>query len=651
MSASVSATPAAVSPAVEPDPLAPPTHDRRKVRLWGWAVTLILLVAYLALQNPYWVPGGDSDFYVSIARTMVMEGKYQYNGLPVAISPPGWPWAMAQILKISPTFLALKLFTMSCMLASLVIGYFVALRFVKPSAAGISVLLAGLLMPVYSLTYFLHSEGLYCLLAAWALLICFRVREGRARLVEKPLLVLLCVAIPMVRWAGVFQLLPIVAVLMSGLGWKTAWQSGIKPFFRFIAIQRHGLLALLCVVALVVTWQTTRRSLELTTEQLKQLKEIGGNTTMDDDVEVPAETAGVPTLPQASSKNLSIWEDYGQRFFRAGKWFSWLLWQPSRFATAAGKLADNFVILVGWGVILMLGAVAIGAAVRKGEWLWISLGLYCGGLCMNWPNPNSRYFVPIAPLIILGLFVLFYEAGRRYPGTTIDWWKWIRRAFVYSVLLVNLLLYGTDVIVMRTSKDFYATFEAGQHKDLVNIAHYLMQLPPLVEGDPATQPTHRSGTAATVPTIDTLVLRRPTDGRIMINERYENLGRIRFSPAGMRAMVLLTGLNIKPMDRGYAKTTGPGDPATMGNNKAWPTRLLRYIRYSRARYVLMQSPAIPWRVWHFRLSMEWQDWLSKHPGQPPSGGWTLYAYDPETNDLYEVPVPDVDNWPTRVPGM
>lgn len=638
MSATVSAIEAAAVLPVEPDPLALPTHDPRKVRLWGWAVTLVLLVAYLALQNPYWVPGGDSDFYVSIARTMALEGKYEYNGLPVAISPPGWPWVMAQIMKVSPTFLALKLFTMACMLASLVIGYFIALRFVKPSAAGVSILLAGLLMPVYSLTYFLHSEGLYCLLAAWALLISLRVRESRALFVEKIVLVLLCVAIPMVRWAGVFQLLPIAAVLMSGRRW--------------IGVKRNWLLALLCLIAIVVTWQGTRKSLELTAEQLAALKAAGGTTTMDaDPEEAPsAESGTVVMVPQEKGSKLSVWEDYGQRFLKAGKWFAWLLWQPGRFASVS-KIADNLVTFAGWVVIVMLGALAVVSAMKRGEWLWVSLAAYCGALCLNWPNPNSRYFVPVAPLIILGLFVILYEASRRYPGKTIDGWKWLRRTLVYSVLLCNLAMYGVDVLVMRSAR-FYETFEAGQHKDLVNIAYYMMTLPPLVQGDPATQPsTTQIAAATTNPSAPVLPPRRPTDGRIMINERYENLGRIRYSKAGMRAMVLLTDVDIKPLDPSLSKTIAPQDPATTGNNKAWPNRLLKFIRGRGTRFLLIQSPAIPWRVWHFRLPMEWHNELTKNPGLPASGGWTLYLYDPITNDLYEQPVPDIENWPTRVPGM
>ncbi len=656
MPESVSAIEAAAVLPVEPDPLAVPLHDRRKVRLWGWTVTLVLLGAYLLLQNPYWVPGGDSDFYVSIARTLALEGKYTYNGLPVAISPPGWPWVLAMVMKVSPTFLAMKLVTMTCMLTSLVIGYFIALRFVKPSAAGVSILLAGLLMPVYSLTYFLHSEGLYCLLAAWALLISLRVRESRALLIEKLVLVLLCIALPMIRWAGVFQVLPIAAVLMSGRGWRDAWRRGPRAWIRYVAIRRNGILALLCLLAIVATWQATRKSLELTAEQLESLRRNGGTSTMDpEQEEPPTEVAPVPTMPQGKSGKVTVLEEYTQRFLRAGKWFSWLLWQPARFASVS-KLTDNLVTVAGWVVILMLGALAALAVVQRREWLWVSLALYCGGLCMNWPNPNSRYFVPVAPLIILGLFVLLYEAARRYPAKSFDGWKWLRRALVYSILLCNLTMYGVDVIVMRSSR-FYETFEAGQHKDLVNIAHYLVNLPPLVEGDAATQPARRAINPSSLPSPTTsqstpvLALRRPTDGRIMINERYDNLGRVRFSKAGMRAMVLLTDIDIKPLDPGLSKNVAPLDPTTTGNGKPWPGSLLRFVKGRGTRFLLMQEPAIPWRVWHFRLPMDWHNQLTKTPGLPPSGGWKVYYYDWQTNNLYELPVPNVDNWPTRVPGM
>lgn len=606
----------ASTPRLEQDPILPPEHDRKLVLRWFLGVASILLIAYLLLQNPYWVPGGDSDFYVAIARNLAQGEGYTYNGLPVAISPPGWPWVMAAILKVSPTFLALKLFTMLCMWASLLIAYFIALRFVPPRLAALSVLLAGVLMPVYSLTYFLHSEGLYCVLSSLALLIAFRVREKPDRYLEATALLGLCVAIPFVRWAGVFQLLPIVGVLMSG-AWGT-WKN------------RRWILAGLCAVAIIVTWLGTRASLELSVEQLQAIKDAGGTAVMEIDAPEDLPTDNRPVaIPTATSKDETLAEEYSQRFLRSGKWFAWLLWQPSRFATALGKW-DMLITASGWVLIALLIWLATATA-RRGHLMWVALGVYCGALCMNWPNPNARYFVPVAPQIVLGLLLVTRLLHDRYPMQSIDVWKWIRRAFVYSVLLVNVLLYGVDLMVMRSS-NFYDTFEAGQHKDLINISYYLQSLPQ------APAPTLIPGT--TQPTTRPAGQWKPENGQIMINERYENLGRVRLSKAGMRAMVLLTDVDTKPLDPGWSKTTKP----------PFSGKMLGYMRSRRSDWLLVQTPAIPWRVWHFRLPMSIHERLTKYPGLPESGGWFLYHRQDLVLTSQPVP-PAPDDWPTRVPGM
>jgi hypothetical protein len=247
--------------------------------------------------------------------------------------------------------------------------------------------------------------------------------------------------------------------------------------------------------------------------------------------------------------------------------------------------------------------------------------------------------VPVAPLIMLGVLLAIRDLSERLPPSSIDWGKWARRGFVYTVVLCNAALYGVDVLVMR-SNTFYDDFEAGQHRDLVNIARYLTELHP--SPDPATVKAEQYLAGAPY---------SPRDGEVMINERYENLDRIRFSKAGMRAMVLLTDVNIKPLDKSLSKFTTPVDPATSEWGRRFPTRLIKAVRRSRVDWVLIQSPAVPWRVWHFRMPMEWHQRFSKYPDRPASGGWTLYHYDFEQGDLIPQPVPTVEDWPKRVPGM
>ncbi len=609
--------------------VSPDATEHRQRKLWFWITAIVLLVAYLALQNPYWVPGGDSDFYVAIARNLALHGfsDYTYNGQPVAISPPGWPWVMALVLKISPTFLALKLVTMLMMWGSILISYFLAMRFLSPRLSGIAMILTGLLMPVYSLTYFLHSEGLYCLLCALAMLFAFQIREGKKSWWITISLLLICIAIPLVRWAGVFQLLPIVGVILSG------WKPQLNKY-------KVGVVSL-CVISIIATWYLTRKSLELTAEQQLAIKEAGGSAMMESDApeEPTTDAKSVEIIPVGKQENVTLAEEYGQRFLRSGKWFAWLLWQPTRFAGVM-KSADLLVTVVGWIAIFVLGYL-VYLTVRKKDFLWLSLGLYCGALCMNWPNPNSRYFVPVAPLLIVGILLSLQIISEHRKRDSIDWGKWLRRAFIYSALLINLVLYFTDLLVMR-APDFYRYFEAGQHKDLVNIAHYFSTLKPAPQEWATSMPS----------TIPSGIVYQPRDGQVMINERYENLGRRRMSKAGMRAMVLLTDRNIKSLDPGLTKYISPQDPATMESKRHFPSRLLKFVYARRTEWLLIQEPAIPWRVWHFRLPRTWYEKLTKNPNfQPDSGGWKLYHFDVNDRDLYVTDVPDVQGWPKRVPGM
>src|SRR5690349_1030310 len=70
-------------------------------------ILLILLVFYGLLQNRYWVPAGDSEFYIAAARSLAKGEGYRFNGLRVASAPPGWPAIMAAVMTITPYFLPL----------------------------------------------------------------------------------------------------------------------------------------------------------------------------------------------------------------------------------------------------------------------------------------------------------------------------------------------------------------------------------------------------------------------------------------------------------------------------------------------------------------------------------------------------------------
>src|SRR6185295_11272654 len=65
-----------------------PNHDDRK---YFFITIASLICIYALLQNRYWVPSGDSEVYISIARNIARGDGYTFNGQPVQMVPPGWP--------------------------------------------------------------------------------------------------------------------------------------------------------------------------------------------------------------------------------------------------------------------------------------------------------------------------------------------------------------------------------------------------------------------------------------------------------------------------------------------------------------------------------------------------------------------------------
>src|SRR5688572_18514557 len=127
------------APALEehsaPAPSAATTVLAREARRDRWiflATMGVVTVMFLLLQNPYWVPAGDSEVYIAVARSLVTGEGFRFNGQPVAMVPPGWPVALAIVMWFSPSFLVLKLFTMCCMLGALAITYWICRRWVSP---------------------------------------------------------------------------------------------------------------------------------------------------------------------------------------------------------------------------------------------------------------------------------------------------------------------------------------------------------------------------------------------------------------------------------------------------------------------------------------------------------------------------------------
>ena len=530
-----------------------------------------LLLAYALLLDPRWTPGGDSEFYVAAARNVLRGEGYVYNGKPVLLAPPGWPYVLAGVFRISPTFLAAKLVNVACMVASAMLAHRVLLRLARPTVAGVSAALAGLLAAGYPLTMWLHSDPLATALGWAATLGAFKVAEattGGSRFAWLAAVLLAAGAAVVVRYAAVFAWLPPATVLLAA-----AWRGRHR---RVV----FGTLALLAVAGLAAAAVVSG--------------ETGGGPTDAED-ELP------DILDNGPASRPALWLDRLGRLAGAGRGPAWLLAYPTRFAGAAPG-GDAAVSILGLALLTALGVTAW----RRGGLWWATLA-YVALLAVIWPNPNARYLVPIAPLLIAGIWLGLERLGRR-----------VGLAFVAALFVVNGAMYAIDVGVQR-SGDYYARYEAGRLAGFLDAIAYIES---------------RGGVA---------------DGGLAVSERYENLGRMRFSKTGTREAVLLLDREVVVPFDVYSFEPGEIPAKLIESGKVLPGGFREWAERRGIRYYLYQRPAVPWRLWHFRVPPWLHDALGGPPGDGRGDGWVLYSA--EDGFAEPVDVPTSDRRVTRVPGL
>ncbi|MGB7158623.1 MAG: hypothetical protein WBD40_11190 [Tepidisphaeraceae bacterium] len=592
---------------------------RRDRRVFGWTMAIVLAI-FALLQNPYWVPAGDSEVYITVARNMARGDGYRFNGQPVAMVPPGWPAAMALVMKVSPYFMPLKLLAMGCMLGSLAIGFWICRRFLSPGWASVAIVSTALLTHVYQATFWLISEGLFCLFSSASLLIAMQISEGRDE--DKVgwrswwrvgLLALMCALAVTVRWAGVLGVLLVVGALL-----ERRWRPELS---------RPWIAALVAVTVTLGTFKLIR--------DVQSAATAAGTGTLPVDLAGGGAGEEAGTAPPALadkfvSKQYELvtgtvaGATYTGRFIGWGRWISWLYWQP--FRAGASHLQIDFAAhVVGWVVIGLL-LVTVGWGVAQRQWVWLMLLAYCGALAINWPNPNARYLVPIAFLLTAGVIraaEALRSIGPKFHRVAITAGLW---TFVVGTLLCNAVLWSIDVRVAH-AKDFYGRYEAGINQTIIAACKHLST-------------------------------RDLADGQIAVTPAYTNMGRRRPSPFALRATTMLTGKAIIQMPKKWQIPPS--------------TRLARWLNRNGVEYYLHQNPISPWRVWHFRVPDWWQQSMTGVPVEELEAGWKLYLVVPGDAELPALPgvvmspiaeavkvppsllpvdVPRSKDWPTRVPGL
>jgi branched-subunit amino acid transport protein len=587
------------------DPNTPPLPATTEDRGIFGLTMLAVLVIFSLLANRWWVPGGDSDMYLVIARSLAQGNGYCFNGAKVAVAPPGWPVILAGAMKISISFAFLKCLNLVLLTAFLGMYFWIVRRFVPgPRTAAAVVIGTALLSNVYELSFWFHSDPFFCALTALSVLLALQMREGRNWSWRAPLLVALCVAWVFVRWAGPLDWCLIAGILLSE-------KKGPR-------LKRAILISGLAFVLITATFLGLRHALKLTPTEQRDVK--NGGILVDDTSRTESQGYNFKNIRFSKHPLLFV----SKQLSGAGHWFSWLFWEPLRLNpvhTVSGA--------VGWLAILLF-ATHIVQTRRRRDWIWLGLALPCAALFMVWTGATPRYLVPYTPLLLVAILtpLTVFARGGVYLKVAA---RILLITFIVSAALCNITLYGIEVWVNRQS-DFYGAYYCGLDKDLISACHRLSEL-------------------------------GITNTQVAISPRYENMGRVHQTRFGIRAAAVLTDRSITPApmkDKAGKEIRPPPGQAVIywahesnaeyiiNNCRRWPSCLLVPEAHLRnIKYYLCQPTISPWR-WHFRLT--WlQKIMDKKPIVEAPTAWQIWDVSGPTP--VRIDVPQIDGWPMRVPGL
>lgn len=404
--------------------------DRAARRRWGVIAALSVLLLFVLLWNPYWSRGGDSEVYLVMARNLVRGQGLTFNNNPVAVVTPGWPIVLAGAMKVSSSFLFLKLVPLLSLCGGLVCWYCILLRYLSPRGACGTVVLTAMLSNVFPMSYWFHTEGFYFLLSALSVLIAMQINEGRTIWWRAPVLLALCAAVVAVRWAGVMWWALVAAALL---------RDELLPVFN-----RRWVLAMLSLWVTLGAFFFQRQVLRVDPSQINP--EFDSTLAISYDLMNRVQTPG----------------DLARRWISAGSWVGGLFWQVGR----ESKWLRYPTLLAGWVVLLILFEQA-WRDMRRRDWLLVAVLAQGALLCINWPAPVPRYLAPMAPVLLLSLTRRLSMHPSRVKVDQI-----VQRGLLAGTLVCNLAFYAMELYVAR-SGDFYGTYQGGLNQSLIDCARWL----------------------------------------------------------------------------------------------------------------------------------------------------------------------------------
>ena len=283
-----------------------------------------------------------------------------------------------------------------------------------------------------------------------------------------------------------------------------------------------------------------------------------------------------------------------------GGWPAGLLWGMFN----DDRILRPFISLMGWAVLLGWGIVAVQGA-RKAQWIWLGMFAQLLVLGFDWPHPMPRYLMPITPLIILAAWNGFEQMTHWLRDAT--WWRVLIKigivGYFASMILANGLKYGLEVYIQR-APNFRQHHEGGVYRQFIAAAKYLKDdVPPNVE--------------------------------IAISQRTVNHLSILDTDGPMRVLHLLSNRPI--MLAPTALSNDPNNPSIADPLAAWATQ-------NNVHYYIWQPP--------IKLTYHYRDNGSPlHPRPFNDGDYDWRLYQLIDGKFRRVPLPDVGDWPQKVPGL
>ena len=552
-------------------------HDRRCTL----TVVIVLGALYGTLYTGHWFPGASDDaYYLAIARSLVVGDGFRWNGAPVMLVPPGWPMLLAGVMCISPSFALLNALPMLACLGAAVLWYRILRRYAEPGVAMTATLIAATLFHWHRHAFHHYSEGPFLLLTALALLLACQVSEGKTQWWRIGMLCAACVLMVATRWTGLLAVLLVAPAVMSGQ--------------RRPAGRRQWIALVLATVAIVGSYGAMRTT-------LRHMAQRQCSEAIDEADRAKAIDA-LARDQQRLTKGVGAVGTYPRRFLAAGQWLSRLLWPPAEIGRSKPMLGAATNIL-GWGLFVLL-AVGTWSAVRARQWLWLGAFLQCGALVLIWWRPNPRYLVPIAPLLVLGMWqgaetiltAIRHRTRRRAARA-------VGVALVAGTVVCNVAILAVNAWTARSS-NFTTRCLAGEYADLAAAADYLNQ-------------------------------RSVSDDELAVATRCVTLGRQRSNALALRVMHLATNRRVREAPAGFPPEQ---------NDRV----LADWAKQEAVRYVLSRPEVVPSRLWHIRT-----DWLEPDgaDGAQRSGNGFFELYELRGDAFVKVDLPDVREDVRRLPGL